>query len=75
MSNQIQNKNHTSLFNRAARALRKFGRDTRGVEMVEVLVVIVFFALGGMAAMKTLASGVDTASGKVEKKVSSTLGL
>lgn len=69
MNTQNQIQPAASFLARTMRALRKLSRDRRGVEMVEVLVVISIFALGGIAAMRSLAGKVDTAAQGAGDKV------
>lgn len=70
MSNNIQVQARTSILARIRNGLKTLGRDRRGAELVEVLVVIALFALAGVTAMEKLGSTVNTTANTVAGKIS-----
>jgi Flp pilus assembly pilin Flp len=74
MSNHIQNTARPTFLARVRSSLVQLGRDRRGAELVEVLVVIAIFALGGVAAMQALGGKVTTASDQLGDKVVTAVG-
>lgn len=70
MSNNTQIAAHTSLFARLSRELRALGRDRRGAEFVEILVVVALFALAGIVGIKGLGEQVNTTAGQLKTSIS-----
>lgn len=69
MSKSIQVSANVALLSRIRNGLRNLGRDRQGAELVEILVVIAIFALGGIGIMGTLRDKVGVAAGGVGDSV------
>lgn len=66
---QVQPAVRRSFIARVRAAFGKAGKDTRGAEFVEYLVLVAVVALAGIAIFGKIKSGLDTAAGNEQKKI------